>query len=341
VSGQLTNSGTTHFPVTNSNLSAKHLEIFLRDKYSFSKNIKCRLIRAGINDTYLITDNADQFVFRVYSLNWRTKVEIEEEIRLLNLLHQQNISVSYPIPDSKENYIQTLNAPEGNRFGLMFSYAKGQKLHNFPADVHYSIGALMARLHVATNNLSLERVHYTPQVLLVDPLVQLEKFLPSDSEEMQFMKRTQQQFLNEFKNINLKEIRTGIVHMDIWFDNLNISEQNEITLFDFDFCGNGWLCLDFAYYILQVHNVERNEEECKLKVDRFIEGYESITKISNEEKKLIPLLGVTMHFFYLGIQCQRFENWSNSFLNETYLKRFINALVKRYYDIHKMGEPTT
>lgn len=61
----------THFPVTNSNLSATHIELFLREKYSLRKDTKCQLIKAGINDTYLVTDNSGKFVFSVYSLNWR------------------------------------------------------------------------------------------------------------------------------------------------------------------------------------------------------------------------------------------------------------------------------
>ena len=65
-----------HFPVTNSNLSATHIGLFLQEKYPLSKDAKCQLIKAGINDTYLVTDNSDKFVFRVYSLNWRTKAEI-------------------------------------------------------------------------------------------------------------------------------------------------------------------------------------------------------------------------------------------------------------------------
>jgi Ser/Thr protein kinase RdoA (MazF antagonist) len=34
---------------------------------------------------------------------------------------------------------------------------------------------------------------------------------------------------------------------------------NKVTIFDFDFCGNGWLCLDIAYYILHLHNIEKYE----------------------------------------------------------------------------------
>jgi Ser/Thr protein kinase RdoA (MazF antagonist) len=65
------------------------------------------------------------------------------------------------------------------------------------------------------------------------------------------------------------QIKTGIVHLDIWFDNLNIAPNNQITLFDFDFCGNGWFCLDVAYYVLQVHNIEKYEPQNRIFYERL------------------------------------------------------------------------
>jgi Ser/Thr protein kinase RdoA (MazF antagonist) len=163
--------------------------------------------------------------------------------------------------------------------------------------------------------------------------------LTNDTEEMNFMKSAQSYLFKEFKNVDTSKIRQGVVHLDIWFDNLNITNDNKVTIFDFDFCGNGWLCLDVAYYVLQLHNIEKYEaKDYQPKVDSFLKGYESITPLSTEEKRLIPILGVSLYFFYLGIQCQRYDNWSNSFLSENYLKRFINGLVKRYYDIYELGD---
>lgn len=326
------------FPVITSTLSPTHLSLFLREKYDLREQVTCQLIKAGVNHTYLVNDGADKFVFRVYSLNWRTKLEIEEELNWLQLLKQKNISVSYPIRDKSENFIQTLNAPEGERFSVLFSYAKGEKLHNSSEATHFQIGIVMAQLHELANNRSLQRTTYTPQILLVDSLEQLKPFLPETTAEMEFMKSTQTYLLKEFEKIDTDKIRKGIVHLDIWFDNLNISPENEITLFDFDFCGNGWLCLDIAYYVMQLHHLERDEKECQSKLQAFLNGYESITKISAEEKRILPMLGVSLYFFYLGVQCQRFENWSNTFLNETYLKRFVVAIVKRYFDLNKLGE---
>lgn len=328
----------THFPVISSNLSAVHLALFIQEKYNFGKNTTCNLLKAGINHTYLVKNGKKEYIFRIYSLNWRTEIEILEEIQLLNLLKTVNISISYPIFDKNDNYIQTFNAPEGERLAVMFSFAEGDKLLNYSEESHFKIGELMAHIHQITQNLKLERVTYTPQVLLIDSLKQLEKFLPNDTDEMAFMIQTQQYLLDEFLKADIAKIRQGVVHLDIWFDNLNITKDGKITIFDFDFCGNGWLCLDIAYYILQVYSIERDEAICQSKVDSFLAGYESITAISDEEKRIISMLGVSIYFFYLGIQCQRFDNWSNTFLNEMYLKRFINLLVKRYFNLNKLGK---
>jgi Ser/Thr protein kinase RdoA (MazF antagonist) len=319
------------FPVINSTLSGTHLGLFLPSRYHLSTNTLCSLLKTGINDSYLVTDGGDKFVFRVYSLNWKTKEEILEEIRLLNLLRENNIPVSFPITDTDQKYIQEFNAAEGKRFGVLFSFAKGEKLLNFPAAIHYKVGEIMAGMHRLTLDLKLERVTYTPKIVLSDSFRELKKFISIQTEEMVFMASAQKYLLNELDRANIKEIRQGAVHLDIWFDNLSI-DQDEVTIFDFDFCGNGWLCYDIAYYILQLHSTEKDENECKIKTEAFLKGYESITPISNEEKRLLPILGVSLYFFYLGVQCQRFDNWSNTFLNESYLKRFINLLVKKYFE---------
>lgn len=329
----------THFPVTNSNLSAFHLGLYLQEKYSLSKNTKCQLIKAGINDTYLVTDNADKFIFRVYSFDWRSKVEINEEIKLLNQLKENSISISYPLSDKENNYIQTLHAPEGERYAVLFTFAPGEKNPIISAETHFQIGQLMAKIHQITQHQKLNRIIYKPEVLIIEPLKKISTFLNDDTDEMKFMKSAQSYLLNEFNQADISQIRHGIVHLDIWFDNLNILNNNLVTIFDFDFCGNGWLCLDIAYYILQLHNVEKYEaKDYQPKVDSFILGYESVLPISAEEKRLLPMLGVSLYFFYLGIQCQRYDIWSNAFLNENYLKRYINGLVKKYYDIYKLGE---
>lgn len=334
------------FPVVCSTLSASHLGLFVQQKYHLGTGTTCRLLRAAINHAYLVTDGASKYVFRVYSLNWRSETEIKEEIRLLQLLIENGIPVSYAIPDAQGNYLQEIPAPEGKRWGVLFSYAKGEKQFSISEAMHYKLGEIMARMHLVTHNLSLQRPEYNAQVLLVDSFELLKQYISVDTEEMQFMQHAQHYLLQQYSQVREHLVRKGIIHLDIWFDNLNIYNNSEATLFDFDFCGNGWLLHDIAYYILQIANTEREDNQYRLKLDSFLKGYESVTPISEEEKQMIPAASVSIYFFYLGVQCQRYENWTNTFLNETYLKRYINLLIKKLYnhwvklgDFQNQGNP--
>jgi len=326
------------FPVVCSTLSATHLATFLQQQYGFGAGTTCLLLRAAINHAYLVTDGEQKYVFRVYSYNWRTELEITEEIGLLKLLKENDIPVSYALPDAQGNFIQHIPAPEGMRMGVLFSYAKGEKVLYFTEALHYKLGVIMARMHAITHNLPFNRVQYTPAVLLIDSFERIKQFLAADTDEMQWMKQAQQQLLQLFSNAPVSFVRTGVVHLDIWFDNLNIHNNGDITLFDFDFCGTGWLLLDLAYYQLQLFHIEKDPEQHQLKLNSFLKGYESITPIPEAEKQMIPAASVSMYFFYLGVQCQRFENWSNTFLNETYLKRFITVLVKKLYEHYQLPQ---
>jgi Ser/Thr protein kinase RdoA (MazF antagonist) len=327
----------TVFPVTDSTLSADHLAAFLKEKYAMQGNVAARIVKTGISHTYLITEEDNKYIFRVYSLHWRTEKEIIEEIKLLQLLKENAVPVSDAIADIQSVYIQSLPAPEGLRYGVLFSFAKGEKQLNFPAALHYKVGEIMARMHQLTHNLPLERVHYTTAVLLDASFEKLRQFLPDAADEMKFMKMLQQYLHETFRQANDESLRQGIVHLDIWFDNIVIDDQSNITLFDFDFCGNGWLFLDIAYYILQIFSTEKEGNEFELKKEAFLKGYESVTAINAEEKRLLPAGAAAIYFFYLGVQCSRYDNWSNVFLNEIYLKRFINLLVKKWADVNQLN----
>src|SRR5690606_41371136 len=124
-----------------------------------------------------------------------------------------------------------------------------------------------------------------------DSLAYLRKYLRPDSAELSWMVSAQSYLLNEIKKADFTQLREGAVHLDIWFDNMNITKDGQITIFDFDFCGNGWLCYDIAYYILQLHSTEKDVAERNSKIDHFLEGYQSVTEINSEEKQILAILG--------------------------------------------------
>ncbi|MFT4667864.1 MAG: Ser/Thr protein kinase RdoA (MazF antagonist) [Patescibacteria group bacterium] len=324
----------THLPVSSSIISTKHLQTYLQEKYPFQQTIAVKLLKAGVNHNYLLSVGSKKYVFRIYTFNWRTTKEITAELHLLNKLKSIDLSISYPIENQEGNYLIDIPAPEGLRYGVLFSFAEGEKRLHFEEAVHEKVGRMMAQFHQATEGDQMDRVNYNAQRILMDSLPKAQRFLSKETAEMQWMIDTQKELLDLWKNADLSQIRQGSVHLDIWYDNFNITDKGEVTFFDFDFCGNGWQCLDLAYYMLQLYHTEKEETARTLKLQGFFAGYESIQKITEEERRLLPMLGLSLYYFYLGVQSDRYEDWSNVFLTEGYIKRFIELLVKGYYSNH-------
>lgn len=315
----------TQFPVTTSTLSATALGQFVTEQYNLSENCTCQLFRTGINHTYFIADNETKYVLRVYFYEWRSKSQIEEEIKLLLLLKENNISISFPIADKKGEFIQDINAPEGMRHAVLFSFAEGEKIRFMDAATCFAIGSLMAKIHTVTANKSIKRINYDVETLVQLPYVYAKSHFSESITEMQFVKKQSEKISKTFEKIDFTKVTKGIVHLDIWYDNMNVTDQNEVTIFDFDFCGNGLLIFDVAYFCKQLLHIEANKDDYELKVESFLNGYQNIRTLSKEEIKMIPDAGAAIWIFYLGVQSQRFD-WSNIFLTENYLKMFIGRM---------------
>lgn len=321
------------FSVTSSILSEKELCNFIKEKYALSGVYHCRLFRTGVNHTYFISGEKEKFAFRVYCHNWRTKIEIEEELKLLNLLKDNSLSVSYPIPDQEGNLIQEINAPEGIRYSVLFSFAQGNKMRFMSNQTCQSIGSLMAKIHNITERKKIDRVNYSSEVLLYQSYDLIKSFFAEDLNEMQYIENISHLIAKRFEAGHLSESHYGIVHLDIWYDNLSVNDENDIIIFDFDNCGNGPLLLDIGYFCKQLFFIEADKDEYESKVLSFLNGYQEIRDISDRELKLIPEAGAAIFIFYLGVQAKRFD-WSNIFFTENYLKMFVGR-IKNWIDYYE------
>ena len=318
----------TEFPVTNSTISANKLGEFIKHKYNLSENTECKLFRTGMNHVYMVTDVNKKFVFRVYTFDWRTKIEIAEELKLLIHLNKNKAPVSFPSADKLNEYIQELNAPEGKRFGVLFSFAEGAKSAKFTAEISFFIGQALAKVHKLTENFKLNRITYNNEVLLIDSVKRTCEFFKKETEEISFLERTAIFLENEFNNVEMEHIRYGAIHLDVWFDNMHFNEENKVTFFDFDFCGNGWLCFDISYFLFQLFITNPNDNDYKLKADSFLKGYEIIAEISEEERRILPFACLAIMTYYISVQCDRYDSWTNIFLNEDHLKKFVGNLKR-------------
>ncbi len=321
----------TTFPTIASTLSAKALGEFAKEKYGLPQNYECRLFRTGMNHTYFLSDNKTTYVLRVYSYHWRSKSEISEELNLLNLLNAHHLGVSFPIPDKHGELIQEIDAPEGLRYATLFSFAKGEKIRFLDEETCFSIGVLMAKIHDLTANKTIDRISYDKASLITQPYEHLKTCFSETLPEMKFIKG-----LGElFQYTDFENTQKGIVHLDIWYDNMAVTDDKVITVFDFDFCGNGIQVLDVGYFCKQLFHIETDKKTYEQKKKQFLKGYQSIRLLSDHELQFIPKAGLAVFVFYLGVQAQRFD-WSNIFLSENYLKMFYVARLKSWMAYHNI-----
>lgn len=324
------------FPVINSTLAETALGEYIQKKYILTESASCKLFRAAMNHLYIITDGGVKYVFRVYTHNWRTKPEINEELRLLNHLKADNKPIAFPIADRFNELIQEFDAPEGKRFGVLFSYAKGVKTAKFSAEASYYIGRALAKVHGSTINFPLDRIHYKPHNLLDESLHSIKQFFGKTTDEICFLESVADLLRVEFDGTDKSKVRYGVVHLDVWFDNLHISDENEITFFDFDFCGNGELYLDISYFLFQLLATNLDENAYRDKAESFLQGYNSVVEISKEERRMLPYGCLAIMIYYIGVQCDRFNYWTNIFVNEDHLKRMVGNL-KRWMNFNNIG----
>lgn len=326
---------TEKFPTINSTLSPNELGKLIQQKYGLSDKTECSIFRLGMNHLYIVYDGENKYVFRVYTHNWRTKSDIEEELRLLLHLKEADRQVAFPIADKSNHYIQEIEAPEGTRFGVLFSYAKGTKTARFSPQTSFFIGQALAKVHQSTENFELARMSYNTQNLLDTPILRIKKFFNKNNSDIIFLEKLSAFLTLKIQNIDTPKMRYGSVHLDVWFDNLHIDNEKEITFFDFDFCGNGYLCFDISYFLFQLLTTNLNEAEYQEKAESFLKGYETVTAISPEEKRFLPYACLASMVYYISIQCDRFEYWTNIFVNEDHLKRMVGNL-KRWISYNKI-----
>ncbi|UZO80413.1 phosphotransferase [Aquimarina sp. ERC-38] len=309
---------TKTFPVISSILSAKEIGDFIKTRYQLNPKLQCRLFRTGMNHTYILSGSEEKYVLRLYTYNWRTLNEIKAELQLLLYLHQKGIQVSLPIPDKNENLIQQIEALEGIRYAVLFSFASGEKKRFIKDKTAATIGLIMAKFHQVTVDKKIDRISYTKNTLLEKPYQNLKSYFSEQLPEMRFI----EEYIKSFSNVEFEDMQKGSVHMDIWYDNMAILNDIDITLFDFDFCGNGCQILDVGYFCKQLFHIESDKQQFLLKTQSFLKGYHTNRPLSKKEIDFIPRAGVLVFLFYLGIQAQRYD-WSNIFLSENYVKMYM------------------
>ena len=279
-----------HFPITYSTLAPQALVDRVLSRYAVGEITSCVFWMRGLSDIYLVEAGDRRYVLRVSHAHWRSKAEIEFELELLAFLHKNYIPVAHPLVTKDGQLAIEIPALEGKRYASLFTYAAGQvAVGDLNKSQSHRLGETLAKLHFTAQNFQChaDRPHLTIDYLLDDSLRDLSPFF-NDAAQL---------YMNEA----IAQIKAQIYHLPqelplwsvCWGDphsgNVHFTDNNELTLFDFDQCGYGWRSFDIAKFLQVTLQAGISPSVRKA----FLQGYQSVQPLEDIELKCMqPLMQV-------------------------------------------------
>ncbi|RYY58929.1 MAG: hypothetical protein EOO05_14880 [Chitinophagaceae bacterium] len=295
----------TSFPVTYSTLEPAALSAWLGVTYGFTGNA-CSFILRGVGDTYLVSSGEARYILRIYRHALRTRQQVIRETSLLDLLRQHNVSVSYPVADLSGQLVNTLQAPEGPRFAVVFSFAEGRSFHIMNDQQLANLGHEVAAFHNVSSLLEKsegDRV-FDLETMLHEPLRRVRPYFASAAEDLEWLDKMIAGIYKKVDAVDTSGFSAGFIQFDLLPKNYHFDAQDKVTLFDFDFVGYGWLLLDimtfWVHTELDVHVGRQTRAAGDKSFKTFIDAYRSVREIRDAELELIPYLSLGFWIFYMG-----------------------------------------
>lgn len=321
------------FPTQYSVLRASAIGELIEKQYGFKK-LNCHLLIHNVGDTYILSNESDKYILKIYREAHRNLGEIKAELELLTILYDRGAKVARPLNDLKGESIQVFNAAEGTRHGVLFAYAYGSVQPELSKQQLQVVGKEMALIHAISSSIELSwpRKEYNFETMIHNPLERIRTDFKGMEEEYQYLVQTSSRVMKEIETFDLSKFSYGYCHYDYLPKNFHFKEDDTITFFDFDFAGKGYLVNDlasfYAHFFMQVMFNKMTQKEADNDFEVFIEAYKSVRPISDEEIKAIPYFGFAWWIFYFGFHHDNFEDWSNFFYHPRFIKDRVGWLKK-------------
>ena len=272
-------------------ISNEDLENFLSN-YRIGKLKSFQGIVEGIENTiYLLLTSSGKYILTLYEKRVREE-DLPFFMNLLSSLSDQKFKCPIPIKDHKGIYI---NRIKGKNASLV-SYIEGKSKKNLTALDCKDIGKMTANIHLLGKKIKAKpnqvSINYWKNAFnkVKNECDSIKKGLANDINIS----------LNSLEKKWPKNLPRGIIHADIFPDNILFFSGKVSGIIDFYFSCNDFYCFEIAVCLnaLCFDGVKENLSFNVTKAKKFIKGYTSIRKLSNDEKKYLKVLaqGASMRF---------------------------------------------
>lgn len=317
--------------VTYSRIALDAVTTTLMSHYDIGEITACQFWYHGLSDIYRIETLSNRYIFRISHNHWRSRSEIQFELEFLTFLRHHQLPVASPLPTHTGELSLEIIAPEGKRYGTLFEYAEGSvPIGDLDCTQSHRLGETVAKLHRASYHFSplTHRSSLTPEVMIDHSLEIICPFLekrPWDAETLRAIaQRTKEQLQNLPRTLPFWTVCWGDPHSG----NVHFTDNNQLTLFDFDQCGYSWRAFDLAKF-RQVSM----QAGCSPKTRQaFLHGYQNITALSQLELDCLPALTTAAYIWAWGIHLNRAMSFEYSRLDERYFTRRLEHLKQLHAD---------
>ena len=266
---------------------------FINKQFGIEEIISFQGIKKGIENTnYLLKSKNKKFILTIFEKRVSNK-EIPFFMKLMDKLNNSKINCPKPLKNNNGKYLIKLK----NKTACIVSFLKGKDKNKLNLKNCFEVGKIIAQMHLVTKNINLSRKN-SMGIKNLDPLLKSIKF---KSNKFSNCKSFLANNLKEIKKNWPKKLPKGIIHGDLFIDNIFFNKNKLSGIIDFYFAANDYFMYEIAICInaLCFDNKKSKFEINKQKIKSLIQGYESIKKISLKEKKSLNILcrGAAMRYF--------------------------------------------
>jgi len=273
-------------------LSENNLKEFF-SKYNLGKIISYHGIKEGIENTnYFIQAEKNKFILTIYERRVDKK-DLPFFIGLMKNLFNSNFPSPEPIINKNGSYITEILGKKA----AVVSFLNGSTKKSLtPANCH-DVGMNTAKLHMITKNLSVRRENR----LSVSAWRKIYQKIKNDCSKIhKDLPLIIERNLDVIEKNWPKNIPSGIIHADLFPDNIFFKNNKLTGIIDFYFSCYDYYAFEIAICLnaLCFEGLNENLSFNVTKAKKFIDGYSSIRKLSEEEKKSLKILcqGAAMRF---------------------------------------------
>ena len=265
----------------------------INNKFDIEKIVSFQGIKKGIENTnYLLKSKNKKFILTIFEKRVSNK-EIPFFMKLMDQLNYSKINCPKPLKSNNGSYLIKLK----NKTACIVSFLKGKDKNKLDLKNCFEVGKIIAQMHLVTKNINLSRKN-SMGIKNLDPLLKSIKFR---SHKFSNLEKFLANNLNEIKKNWPKKLPKGIIHGDLFIDNIFFNKNKLSGIIDFYFAANDYFMYEIAICInaLCFDKINSRFKINKNKIKNFIKGYESIRNISVKEKKSLNILcrGAAIRYF--------------------------------------------